>query len=149
MASTVVRLWEELRAWYGEILPEAAQTLNPGADEGDLEAALRQTTGQGLPQPLREVYRQNDGQNLRAASGLFFGLTFLSVADAFEQWRTWRRIAEDDPDLAAEAEFASSYPPGAIRPEYIDLGRVPFAYDWGRSSTSAGTRRTSTSSPPR
>lgn len=134
MSSTVTQRWLQIRAWYAEQLPEVAKTFNPGATEASLEAfdaVLQRTIGRGLPPGLREVYLENDGQDLQTAMGMFFGLTFLSVSDAYEQWRNWQEIAESDPDLANETEFTSAYPPGTIQPEYINLGRIPFAYDWG------------------
>lgn len=128
---SAVQLWDAIKAWYAEHLPEVYESLNPGASKHAItkfEAELKEEVGKGLPQGLRDVYLQNDGQNRTIVCGMFFGLEFLSLAELVRNWRGWRDIASN-PFYADMNEFSTSYPATAIQPEYATTGWVPFAHD--------------------
>ena len=79
---SAAKLWEAIKVWYAEHLPEVLESLNPGVSEqalGEFEDELEREIGQRLPQSLRDVYLQNDGQDRVTICGMFFGLPFLSL----------------------------------------------------------------------
>lgn len=129
--SSVDKLWLELKSWYSEHLPQALDALNPGATEqsiAEMDDELENIIGQGLPQELRNVYAQNDGQsNDEVVCGVLFGLEFLSLAEMKRVWRDWYDLAQSMPELAKEP--GTSHPPSAILAEYINIHRIPFASD--------------------
>ena len=132
--SDAVGTWAELKDWYRQHLPKVLETLNQGAQEdaiGAFDTELKQEVGEGLPQDLRVVYLENDGQESRTFCGMFFGLEFLSVENALMYWREWRDIANDTQTLADLRldELGSSFPEGAIRSAYASAGWLPFAHD--------------------
>jgi len=127
--------WRNLLAWYDERLPEVVASLRPGVDAtalADFERALVQEIDRGLPDDLKALYLEHDGQDSATYSGLFFGLAFLPLAEARTVWEGLRDLAQGAPGLRFEPE-GEVYPPNAIRPEYVNNGRVPFAHDWSGS----------------
>lgn len=127
-----VQVWEALKAWYAEHLPEVVTSLNPGASEEALGAFTRELAEEGLPGlpvGLRDVYGQNDGQ-ARASSGFFFGLEFLRLEEVRRNWQGWCEHAKDR-SLDDLNENSRSYPQGAIQLRYANHGWIPFAFDWG------------------
>ena len=127
-----VTLWETIKTWYAEHLPEVLGSLNPGVSESalaELEDELGREVGQRLPQSLRDIYLQNNGQQSGATGGMFFGLEFLSLEGVVTNWRDWKNIAGDSlyDNLS---ENSVSHPPEAIRAAYANAGWIPFAYDW-------------------
>lgn len=130
---SAVQLWGAIKAWYAEHLPEVPESLNPGASEQALrefENELKDEVSQNLPQGLRDIYLQNDGQKRTITCGMFFGLEFLSLTELMRLWRGWKDIASN-PFYAGMNEFSTSHPAAAIRQEYALTGWIPFAYDWG------------------
>lgn len=129
---SVVELWDAIRAWYAEHLPEVLASLNPGASEEALDALRRELKGVAaeLPGALLELYRQNDGQDRASNSGVFFGLPFLSLEYALFNWKVWKDIGDETQNAVLD-ENCTSYPPGAVRPVYTHAGWIPFAHDGG------------------
>ncbi len=129
--SDTTRLWSELIDWYRDHLPELLDTLSSGIDEQALDAfdeELQGEIGRGFPQAFRDIYLQNDGREICALCGVFFGLSFMSLSEAHYVWQGLRDYARQDPTITTDPE-GEVYPPNAIRPEYVNNGRVPFAHD--------------------
>ena len=130
---SAVELWNAIKAWYAEHLPEVLGSLNPGISErtlSEFEDELEQEVGQRLPQSLRDVYLQNNGQDKTTVCGIFFGLEFLSLENLIDNWNVWKDIASDSfyDDLG---ENSTSYPPETLQTVYAHTGWIPFAYDGG------------------
>lgn len=128
-------LWLTLEYWLSRNLPEALADLNPGCSSGELEE-LERCLNCSLPEDFKAFYRGHNGQ-AGEATGIFCGLPFLSTDAVFNQWSTWRDLAED---FAKEAEdfdesnftteiTGASYPINAIKPTYINLKWIPFSHD--------------------
>lgn len=84
------------------------------------------------PSDVHELYRLYDGQDCSSVlvRGLVYGLPLLPIEEAREEWASWQRLLETDPDLDEDcAEFMTSLPPGAIEPHYIYRGWFPLTSD--------------------
>lgn len=130
---SVTALWDGVKSWSAERLPEMLETLNPGVSEVIFDAVndeVRQKTGHNLPEEVKALYLENDGQKHGSVSGVWMGLEFLSLENVLTQWRGWQEFALDDA-WADLSENSTSYPPNAIQPVYAHVGWVPLAYDWG------------------
>ena len=135
MAKTTTELWSELKAWYAEYLPEALESLNSGASEeaiAVLDEELQREIGQGLPEELRELYAQNDGQDrFTTTCGMFFGLEFSSLSQMLLDWQVWRDAAQEQDMDADFREFSTIYPPETIQNVYACPFWLPFVRDGG------------------
>lgn len=118
--------WARLERWLGDHLPTLADDLAPGAAVSDLDA-LAQRTGLALPDALRAVYREHDGQR-SPTPGLFFGLRFLSARDAGDEWARWADVLQSDPALTGDVEVRA-HPEGAVRAVYASASWLPVATD--------------------
>jgi len=131
---SAVQLWGAIKDWYAEHVPEVLETLNPGADKGTLtefEGELKREIGKGLPQGWCDVYLQNDGRNSATTTcGIFFGVTFLSLAEVHSNWHDWLSVAQE-PFYDDMTESSSFYPAAAIQHKYAAAGWIPFAHDGG------------------
>ena len=130
---SAVELWNAIKAWYAEHLPEVLGSLNPGISEralSEFEDELEREVGRRLPQSLRDVYLQNNGQDRTTVCGTFFGLEFLSLEEVRRNWRDWCDIARE-PFYAEMIEFSTFYPKRAIQHKYACTGWIPFAHDGG------------------
>ena len=129
----VVVLWDAVKAWFAEHLPEILETLNPGASEAVFDAfndGVKLKTGLALSEDVRALYLENDGQRHGSVNGVWLGLEFLSLENVREQWRDLCAIAEET-DMNTQIDGCTSYPKGAIQTLYACPGWVPIAYDWG------------------
>lgn len=118
--------WPRLEAFLAARLPRLRDDLAPGADESTLDALARRT-GRALPEALQALYRGHDGQH-GDAPGLFFGLRFLSAAEAGEEWYRWADLLAGDPSLAP-AITVTAQPEGAVQAVYATPDWLPFAAD--------------------
>jgi cell wall assembly regulator SMI1 len=123
--------WRYLELWLQDNLPEVAADLNPGCSEAAL-AELETLVGKPLPEDVKAFYRIHDGQFGKVPTGLFYGLLFLSLAAATQQWLTWKSILDRETveGLAQLSMFCTSAKPGAIKEIYANRFWVPFAYDF-------------------
>ena len=130
---SAVKLWKAIKVWYAEHLPEVLESLNPGVSEQALngfEDELKREVGQRLPQSLRDIYLQNDGQDRKTMYGIFFGLEFLSLENLIDNWNVWRDVASDS-FYADMIDFSTFYPEEAIKHKYACAGWFPFSVDGG------------------
>lgn len=118
--------WLRPSALLADRFPALAADLNPPASSADL-AALADRVGADSTEALTPLFGARDGQRNEAA-GLFFGLQFLSAAEAVNEWGRWMSVLADDPALATDIKV-SSLPEGAVKPTYYDAGWIPFAID--------------------
>ena len=52
--------------------------------------------GQPLPDELKAFYRIHDGQPDEPVTGLFYGMPFLSLANAAKHWQMWKGIRDGE-----------------------------------------------------
>jgi cell wall assembly regulator SMI1 len=123
---------ERLERWLEINLPEVHEDLAPGCSDASIAEFERQLS-RVLPESLKDLYRWHDGQKGAVNSGLFFGLNFLSLADAKSHWESWKSIIDDwSPEDMVEANaFSRSAKPGTVRELYANAYWIPFAYDYG------------------
>lgn len=122
-------LWNALLREVGQHVPEAVTTVRGPADPARL-AEAEQFLGQALPDDLRAIYLQNDGQPEHTVSGLFYGMAFMPVEDSLAFARGIQQWHEDAPDLAEEVTHTSR-PPGAVLPFESHPHWWPVASDGG------------------
>lgn len=99
-----------------------ASELNPPALEETLRAASN-WFGQELPADVKLAYRVADGQH-SSFPGVLFGMPWLSLEKARQEYQTWQGIAAEDPSL-------QSHPERAIKPLNFSPAWFPFAVDGG------------------
>ena len=93
---------------------------------------MRREIGRGLPEGLRNVYLENDGQNEYALQGAFFGLPFIGLGEMRVQWQGWREIVVEHADMNEDFRmFSTVYPPDSIQNVYAHTHWLPFSYDGG------------------
>lgn len=124
--------WRGLERWLEVNLPEVHEDLAPGCSDASIAEFERQM-GRVLPESLKDLYRWHDGQKGAVNSGPFFGLNFLSLADAKSHWESWKSIIDNwSPEEMVEANaFSRSAKPGTVRELYANAYWIPFAYDYG------------------
>lgn len=123
---------ERLEKWLQANLPEVYDDLAPGCSEADL-AAFEEDIGTPLPEGFKTLYRLHDGQRGAIHTGPFFGLDFLSLAQARQHWQSWKEVvAECSPeDMKGASMFSKSAKPDAVQAIYANTLWIPFAYDHG------------------
>jgi cell wall assembly regulator SMI1 len=127
MLPTMSPTLSALTTWLGQHLPATlADLAEPASDEAI--AALEAHCGLALPETAKAIWRWHNGQH-GAASGLFYGLQFLSLAAIAEEWNITRDLLHDDPTLASGE--ASSSPVGHVKAVTISLAWLPLASDGG------------------
>lgn len=130
-------LWVALEDWFSQHLPEVLAALNPGCSNEELEE-LEGRLACSLPEDFKSFYRRHNGQTGNA-TGIFFGLDFLSTTEIYNRWSGWRDLAEDftrEAEETGEENYATriegySYPVNAIKPIYINVKWISFSHDWG------------------
>ena len=118
--------WAHLDAFLAEHVPALAADLAAPASEADIQI-LADTVGSTTTEPFAALYRFHDGQQ-SPTPGLFFGLQFLSSAEAAQEWERWAEQLRDDPALVTDIE-ASAVPEGTVHAVYASGRWVPFASD--------------------
>jgi cell wall assembly regulator SMI1 len=126
--------WIRIRSWLSEEYAELGDTLNWGCLPELLEQ-VEAEIGFSLPVSVRESFCNTDGQELESLTdcpdGLFFGLNYLTLEEAFEEWKFWRTV-DLDPSTGANPSLQAtmqSIPAGYIRCRYSDPGWFPLATD--------------------
>lgn len=117
-------IWRRLERWATEL--DARLDLNPGCDEGELDA-LELEIGHPLPEDFRAFYRIHDGQKRGADFGLIYGLPLMSLAEIAESRRRWDEIAATWSDHAHQRCLSGE----RVKPLYANRMWVPFTHDWG------------------
>ncbi|KTB59111.1 beta-1 3-glucan biosynthesis protein [Pseudomonas viridiflava ICMP 13104] len=123
---------ERLEQWLENNLPEVRADLAPGCSQASL-AEFESQVGRAFPQGLADLYRAHDGQAGGVNTGPFFGLTFLSLAQARNHWESWKQIVDEysPEDMKEASAFCKSAMPGGIKEVYANQYWVPFAHDYG------------------
>ena len=129
--------WSEYVAWLAEHVPAAHANLAPGATDETI-AALERDLGVELPEPVRAVWRINDGQvrtmvaeDLAEATPCLPTLSFLSTAMVARVWRMWEEVrrAETEADLQELHDGTRSAVPGVVRALYTSPRWIPLWAD--------------------
>ena len=115
-----------LDAWYAAHLPPDRYAFNPPATDAQLDAFER-LTGIKLPRSYRQLYRWHDGEDDDRA-GHIYGLPILSLHEAASQWMAWNRVLAEFKGDRYKIR-ASSWPPGAVDPAYINRYWIPLTHD--------------------
>jgi cell wall assembly regulator SMI1 len=110
----------DFEQWLRKHLPEAAESLNPGATEQEL-ARLSEATGVILPAPFVELYHWHNGQQKRCPTGIFYGLRFMALEDVLKEWRNQE---SQDGDQALPATTTK-----AVKSALANKRWIPFATD--------------------
>lgn len=126
---TGMNLWALVIQEVERLVPEATATLNGPCSPAAVVEADR-LLGHPLPEDLKSVYAQVDGQPAHAVSGLFFGMVFLTVEDSLQFVKDVQQWHADAPDLAEEESHASQ-PLGTVLPFASHPHWWPFAGDGG------------------
>jgi cell wall assembly regulator SMI1 len=114
-------------------------------------SAIEAVIGLRLPEALKALYRFSNGQLRSWRDGISFwhdgarfqgrlptalfgaGYEFLALADALQEWRFWKEVAEQSgPEgMAGHAEFVTTTAKNVVKCEYWIDGWLPFAKDAG------------------
>ena len=123
---------QRLTVWLTAEMPEVLAALRPGVEPAAF-GALESLLGQPLPADVRALYAWHDGQaddqGGHYISGLFFGLTFLPLAEVTRLHAGWQQDMADSPALTKDDPRMTSVPPGAVKTVWISPGWLPFAHD--------------------
>ncbi|MEH0153307.1 leucine-rich repeat domain-containing protein [Limibacter armeniacum] len=120
-------IFSKLEQQLQEVFPELANTLNPPATEAQL-MEVEKVTGLQLPEDLKSLYRMHNGES--GYTGLFFGLPFLSLEKALQEWNLWVTIAGDDSFASIDSTIIS-VPTGHIKEQYANKKYFPISEDGG------------------
>ena len=119
----------DLESWFKKHLPEVIDDLRPPATADEL-AEFADAIGADLPPEVMALYRWHNGQK-NDATGLFYGLGFLSLDEAASEWQSWDAILSDDDDEIERLNGSSTTAaPGIVKPLYGSRGWIPFAQDF-------------------
>jgi cell wall assembly regulator SMI1 len=123
---------ERLEKWLETNIPEIREDLAPGCSDAAI-AEFENLVGRPFPDSLKDLYKWHDGQRGATNSGLFYGLEFLSLAKARENWESWKDIIDEwSPEEMIEGSaFCTSGTPDAVQALYANRYWIPFAYDYG------------------
>ena len=123
MTPDLAPLFERLEGWLAGHAPGIYAELEEGASDADLNA-LEVATGQTLPAAYRALYCRH----------LYWGQTFpldhVPLGHVLHEWLVWQELEAE----FQETQGHASHPAGAITPQYINLGWIPFLKDWGGNS---------------
>lgn len=126
MTSPADAAWTRFERALDARLPALHAALAPPSG-ADALAALADTAGAALAEAAAALYARHDGQR-SPAPGLFFGLHFLSAAEAAREWQRWADLLADQPEIIHEVTVRA-HPEGAVQPVYASAAWLPFASD--------------------
>ena len=89
----IAELLIQIKSRLAGVFPELPASLNGPATEADIGQAEK-SIGRSLPEDLKQLYRLHNGET--DSGGLFFGLPFLSIGDAMNEWTIWSEIADKE-----------------------------------------------------
>lgn len=123
MTADLTPIFERLENWLAAHAPRIHAELEEGASDADLDA-LEVATGHKLPAAYRALYRRH----------LYWGQTFpldhVPLGHVLREWQVWQQLEAEFQEMQGH----TSHPAGAITPQYINLGWIPFLKDWGGNS---------------
>ena len=129
-------MWLAYVAFLEREVPASFANLAPGASEADI-ASLEQTLGLTLPEPVKAVWRLNDGQKKTmladgedAATPCIPTLSFLSTKAVARIWKDWAEVRKSS---GAELDAGTrSAVPGVVKALYSSPGWIPL---WAHPSS--------------
>ncbi|MBX8471872.1 SMI1/KNR4 family protein [Pseudomonas sp. RIT778] len=123
---------ERLEKWLEANIPETLEDLAPGCSDAAI-AEFESLVGKPFPESLKALYKWRDGQRGAANSGPFYGLEFLSLAKARDNWESWKSIIDgwSSEEMTEASAFCTSGTPDAVQKLYASKYWIPFAYDYG------------------
>jgi cell wall assembly regulator SMI1 len=128
----MTEMWQRLETFLNAI-PELRDDLQGGLPKEKWQI-LEQKIGVTLPDSLKDFYAVHDGQEGKAAGGLFFGIEFIPFAEVLVQWEGWHTIIGDNTPEKLREDYCydcKSLTPDAIKATYASNLWIPFAHDWG------------------
>lgn len=124
-SKTVTELWMELQMLLNEKYEGYTQLQKEAATMEEIRQ-VEKKINQRLPDPLKELYLCNNGEDERAASLLGFSLSPLE--ELYAQWQVWDELRDQ---WNEEEGGCTSYPEGHIKTVYINSLWIPFTHDGG------------------
>lgn len=130
-------LWTRYVAFLRDHVPAAHGNLAAGASEERI-AALERHIGCRLPEPVKIVWRLNDGQretmlsnHIVPATPCLPTLSFLSTAMVARVWSEWDELRRSRPpeELAALDRGTRSMVPGVVKQRYSSPLWIPLWAD--------------------
>jgi cell wall assembly regulator SMI1 len=112
----------DFEQWLRKHLPEAAESLNPGATDHEL-ARMGEESAVTLPVQFLDLYRWHNGQQRKCPTGIFYGLRFMPLEEVLKEWRNHASLIEDQ-GTPAEAT-------GVVKTAMGNERWIPFATDDG------------------
>ena len=108
------------------VLPELLDELSPPATPGQLDEVASQLPF-AFPDELKQLYSVHNGEaNER---GLFFGLPFISLEAAFDEWQLLADLSTDD--FSDIDRNIVSVPKKHIKKNYMNMHYFPISRDGG------------------
>lgn len=131
---TTGELWTAYTGRIKQQYRPCYDNLAAGCSAADL-AEFEQNSGLSLPQELKDMYFIHNGEQCEETetSGVFFGLFFMSLREAYREWRENADLIETETQggMLQLSRRCISYPEQAIREIYLDLGWIPVMKDFG------------------
>ncbi len=130
-------LWTRYTDWLRRHVPAAHDNLAPGAGEHRI-GALERLVGCRLPDAVKAVWRQNDGQRVTMLSNCVVKatpclptLSFLSTEMVARVWSEWDALRRDLPRAQLEDlhRGTRSLVDGVVRPLYTSPRWIPLWAD--------------------
>jgi len=119
-----------LKQWLEANLPEVVRDFNGPATIAQIEE-IENHSGVVLPDEFKNLYLEHNGQkDLGNATGLFYGLSFLSLERILDELNNWAELADSGMNEEMP-EVGKSHIPDMIKEEYTNKLWIPFAYNWG------------------
>lgn len=79
-----------------------------------------------MPQSLKDLYRENDGQN-QSTIGVLFGQQLLPIKEITSNYKSWLDVIEQG--LDGLDDDMSSLPDGAVKKTYAHAYWLPLTHD--------------------
>ena len=121
--------WNTYKEELFKKMPFLRDTLNKGASEDeirDVEAKM----GLNFPEDLRNLYLDNNGDDMEAICGVLLGFHLFDLDDLYYQWEGWKDIINEwTPEEIENTAINTSEPDGFIKKRYADLKWIPLCDD--------------------
>ena len=130
MTGMISKNWTRIGAWSLAQFPALVAGLQSGISPQDFERDFADIPA-ACSQQMADFYQIADGQR-DGSVGIFFGMTFMPMAQVRKDVQMWEQIAAEETELGeAEGGDYSSVPEGAVVARYYNPGWIPFAHDYG------------------
>ena len=121
---------DKIESWIKQNIPDLLTDLNDGASNDDI-LDLERRLDVSMPVSFKTLYLQHNGQKGDVHSGLFYGMTFLSIENIFAQWSSWDGYYKDIQMVTKESKYCKSIPENRIKKMIANPKWIPIAYDHG------------------